>query len=212
MIFKNRSEAGKLLAQKLKRYKGKNAVVFAIPRGGVVTGFEIARNLSLPLQLLFARKISDPSRPELAVAAISESGYLVWEGDFKEFDKKWIEKQIQNQRKEIEKRKKLYTLGHETLNTHGKIAILVDDGAATGLTLLAGIKEIKSQGLSKIIVAVPVIPESTSKVLKKEADELIALEIPPEGLFLGAVAAHYQDFSQVSDEEVVRILNSKTTV
>jgi len=207
-MFRDRTEAGQLLAQKLKKYIGKDVVVYALPRGGVVTALEIARELQAPLDLIITRKISHPYSPEYAIAATAENGHIV--GTHRkplEVDEKWFHGEIERQRKEAARRRKKYLHGRDMFSPEGKIVILVDDGVATGLTLRVGILELKHQSPLKLIVAVPVVPKSTAKVLGREADELVALEIPADDNFLGAVSAYYENFPQVEDEEVIRILN-----
>lgn len=209
MYFKNRQEAGKLLAQKLKKYKGKNVVVYALPRGGVVTAVEIAKYLNAPLDLIISRKIGHPYNPEYAIAAIAENGDLI--GSTRELelvDKEWLRKEIEHQRLEAKRRREKYLAGREEITAEGKIAILVDDGVATGLTLRAGIRELLHRHPQKIVVAVPVIPSSTAEIIKKEAGDLVALNIPSDNDFLGSVGAYYEDFSPVEDEEVITILKA----
>lgn len=209
MRFKDRSEAGQLLAEKLKRYVGKDAVVYAIPRGGVLTAVEIARNLQAPLDLVITRKISHPQNPEYAIAATAENGHII--GTRRELisiDEDWLEKEIERQRKEAARRRKKYLHGRDMIPPEGKIAIIVDDGVATGLTLRVGIMEIKHHNPAKLVVAVPVLPKSTVKVLRNEADELIALEVPSDDKFLGAVGSYYESFAQVGDKDVTRILDN----
>lgn len=209
MRFRDRTEAGKLLAEKLKKYKNKAVIVYALPRGGVVTAVEIARYLHAPLDLIITRKISHPRSPEYAIAATAENGHIV--GSRREFvsvDEKWLEEEIERERQEAARRRKKYLHGRDMLSPEGKIAILVDDGVATGLTLRVGVIELKHHNPSKLIVAVPVVPKSAAEILKTETDELVALEIPSDDRFLGAVGAYYDSFTQVEDQEVMRILNS----
>lgn len=205
--FENRTEAGQLLSQKLKNYKNKNVIVYALPRGGVVTGVEIAKFLHAPLDLIITRKITYPYNPEYAIAAVSESGKMVGNpSELLTVDEKFLREETEKQRKEAARRRREYAGGQAAISAKGKIAILADDGVATGLSLRAGILEIKSHHPEKIIVAVPVIPFSAAEVLRKEVDDVVALEQPSEDMFLGAVGAYYEDFKQVEDFQVVRIL------
>lgn len=209
MRFKNRTEAGQLLAEKLEKYKNKDIIIYALPRGGVVTAVEIAKYLHAPLSLIITRKISHPHNPEYAIAATAENGHIV--GTRRELmavDEDWLEDEIEKQRQEAARRRKKYLYEKEIPSPEGKVAILVDDGVATGLTLRVGILELKHHNPSKLIVAVPIVPSSTAKILRTEADELIALVIPPDDTFLGAVGAYYDDFSQVADQQVIRIIDS----
>lgn len=210
MRFKDRTQAGQLLAEKLKKYIDKDVVVYAIPRGGVITAIEIARYLHAPLDLVIARKISHPLNPEYAIAATAENGHII--STLRELvsaDEAWLKEEIGKQHREAARRRTKYLHGRKMISPMGKIAILVDDGVATGLTLRAGIMEIKYHNPSKLVVAVPIVPKSTANVLKSEADELIALEIPSDDEFLGAVGSYYGQFSQVSDEDVIAVLKSR---
>lgn len=207
MRFRDRTEAGQLLAEKLKKYQNKDVVVYALPRGGVVTAVEIARFLDVPLNLIITRKISHPYNPEYAIAATAENGHIV--GTRRELmavDEEWLEEEIEKGRQEAARRRKKYVHERKVTSPENKIAILVDDGVATGLTLRVGILELKHHNPKKLIVAVPIVPRSTANVLKNEADELVALEIPSDDAFLGAVGAYYDDFGQVEDEQVIKTL------
>ncbi|MDP2638482.1 MAG: phosphoribosyltransferase family protein [Candidatus Levybacteria bacterium] len=208
MYFKDRSQAGQLLAEKLEKYVNKDVVVYAVPRGGVVTAVEIAKYLHAPLDLIITRKISHPQNPEYAIAATAENGHIV--GQRRELalvDEDWLEEEMVKERQEAARRRKKYLHGREMISPEGKIAIVVDDGVATGLTLRVGIMEVKHYNPAKLVVAVPVLPKSTARILKEEADELIALEMPSDDKFLGAVGSYYENFDQVKDKDVVGILD-----
>ena len=159
--------------------------------------------------MIITRKIGHPYQPEYAIAATAENGHFVGSrGELVAVDQAWLEKEIKKQRQEAVRRRKKYLHGRKITSPEGKIAILVDDGVATGLTLRVGIIELKHYNPSKLIIAVPVLPRSTANVITKEADELIALEIPSDDSFLGAVGAYYDRFTQVEDQEVMRILDT----
>lgn len=203
-IFVDRAEAGKLLAVRLKGY-AEGAVVFALPRGGVETAAEVALTLDTPLGLIITRKIGHPSSPEYAVGAVTETGPVVWnEAERESLDDAWAEQAEATERAEAERRRKLYLAGREPVSAEGKIAIIVDDGIATGLTMLAAIQEVRIQSPQQIIVAVPVAPQDSIDILMESADEVIVLDNPES--FSGAVAAHYEDFPQLSDEGVIDLL------
>jgi putative phosphoribosyl transferase len=207
MYFKDRHDAGRQLAEKLGKFKGEPSVVYGIPRGGVVLAAEIAKHLETPLDLILARKIGHPYNPEYAIAAVSESGHLV--GSEKEMQlvgQAWLSQEKEKQLQEIKRRREAYLGGRKKPSLEGKIAIIVDDGIATGLTMQAGILELKEQHPKKIIAVIPVSPKSTTDVLKKMVDEVVALEIPEDPYFLGAVGAYYEEFPQVEDREVLSIL------
>lgn len=209
MYFKNRTEAGKQLAQLLEKYKDKEVVVYALPRGGVTVAVEIAKFLHAPLDLIFAHKIGHPYQPEYAIAAISESGHMV--GTARELlvvDQAWLEHAKEMQMHEIKRKRDLYLQGKKTITARDKIAIIVDDGIATGLTMQVGIKELRDQHPKKIVAVVPVAPEHTADLLKAMVDDFVALEIPVDDLFLGSVGAYYGEFDQVEDDEVVKILKN----
>ena len=207
-MFTDRADAGRQLAKKLERYRGKEAVVLALPRGGVVTGHEIAEALKLPLDIIVVRKIGHPSSPEYAIGAVDEKGTTILnETETAALDQAWLREEIGRQRKEAQRRSTVYREKRMPRGLAGKIAIVVDDGIATGLTMRLAVRSVKAQKPEQIIVAVPVAPMESLRALKEEgAGDVIVLE-PPEG-FLGAVGAHYDRFEQVPDEEVIRLLQS----
>ena len=207
MRFTDRTQAGKLLAELLKKYKDKDVVVYALPRGGVVTALEISKYLHAPLDLIITRKIGNPQNLEYAIAATAENGHIVGsKEEIASVDKTWFAGEVKKQRLEAKRRREMYLADREAIPAHGKIAILVDDGIATGLTMQAGIKELKHKHPQKIVVAVPVIPKTTAALLRREIDAVVALDIPSDATFLGSVGAYYQDFSQAEDEEVIAML------
>lgn len=207
MLFKNRNDAGQQLCKLLSAYKGKDVVVYAIPRGGVAVAKPIAMYLKAPLQLVFAHKIGHPQQPEYAIGAISESGLIVSSEELSHLGEKFLEDKKEKQIQEIKRRKEKYLKGIKEIPLKNKIAIIVDDGIATGLTMQVAIKELREKNPSKIIVVVPVSPRSTAEFFKKIADDFIALEICDDDKFLGAVGSYYDEFRQVEDDEVIRILN-----
>lgn len=210
MIFKDRQDAAVKLASRLEHLKDRqDAIILALPRGGVVTGYEISRILHLPLDIIIIRKIGFPGQPELAIGAVSETGFFVLNEDIisnYRISKEYIEREIRKQEEEISRRKSLYRGGLGLPPLEGKVVILVDDGIATGATMKAAIGAIKAEKVARLIVAVPVAPPETAEEIKRMVDELICLETP---YYFTAVGAFYEDFSQVSDSEVVRLLRSK---
>lgn len=205
MRFKNRTEAGQLLAEKLAQYKGQPGVVLPLPRGGVPLGIEIARRLDMDLDLVIPRKVGHPYSPEFAIAAVGETGEpVINQVEVARVDRQWFEQEIARQREEARRRRSLYVSGKEPIPVKDKIAILVDDGVATGLTMKAAIQDVKARQPKKIVVAIPVVPADTASVLQGMIDELVALDVDP--YYLGSVGAYYEDFHQVSDEEVVSSL------
>ena len=207
MRFKNRTEAGVRLAVLLEKYADDNLVVYALPRGGVPLGVEIAKKLHAPFDLLITKKIGHPENPEYALCAIAEDGEPVCnKNEIQYIDSSWLHEEIERVRKEIERRREKYFGEITHPDIEGKTAIIVDDGIATGYTMLAAINEIRGRKPAKIVVAIPVTPEDTARELKKITDDLVSVEIDP--YYLGAVGAYYDDFSQVEDEVVIGLIKS----
>lgn len=203
--FRDRVEAGRKLAALLVKYKNQGAVVYALPRGGVPVAKEIARELDCPLDLVIIRKIGHPGNPEYALGAVTEDGQLVVdEKDLGMVDPEWFEAEKTRQMQEAKRRRELYLKGKEPLSPAGKIAILVDDGIATGSTMLVAVKKIKQENPRKVVVAVAVSPKETAHRFAGEVDDFVAVTIPE--IFWGAIGYYYDDFSQVSDEEVITML------
>lgn len=206
MIFADRKQAGKKLAEKLAAYKGKDTVVLALPRGGVVLGVEVAGRLKAPLSLVLVRKIGHPNHPEYAVGAVVEDEKPVYKkSEIENLDEEWRQKAEASARRLIENRRNLYydeDIPPPAIS--GSTVIIVDDGIATGMTMQASILAIRSKGAKRIVVAVPVAAADALTRIEKLADEIIVLDDPAE--FLGAVGAHYQQFEQVNDEEVRELL------
>jgi putative phosphoribosyl transferase len=197
-IFRDRIEAGKLLAEKLKKYKNDPGIVLAVPRGGVPVAYDIARELGFPIEVILIKKIGHPANREYAIGAASLTDYFILPhtGVTEEY--------IQQELKRIRRRlKEMYTTfmgDNEPEKLEGKTVIVVDDGIATGNTLLGTINVLRKSKPSKIIIAVPVASRSAYEKLSEEVDEVIALMVPET--FYG-VGAFYEDFQQVSDEEVL---------
>ncbi len=207
MIFKNRQSAGEKLAEALAQYKSaKDAIILALPRGGVVVGHEVAKRLGLPLDIVVPRKIGAPGNPEYAIGAITEAGEGVFnEEETRRVDQGWLKNEIAKEKAEAERRLKTYRGDKPYPELTGKIIIIVDDGVATGYTMRAAIKSVRVKNPKKIVVAVPHGAADSLTELRKEADEVIALEEPE---WYGAVGAFYQEFGQTSDEEVIALLQN----
>lgn len=204
-MFTDRADAGRRLGQKLKEFRGQDAVVLALPRGGVVVGYEIAQVLQLPLDIIVTRKIGHPGNPEYAICAVDDKGTLLCnEAEIKSVDKKWLKEETDRQQKEARRRIDLYRGGKKPTILAGKTVIITDDGIATGLSMRLAIAAVRVQSPKRIIVAVPVAPSDVVQKIKREADACVVLEPPEE--FLGAVGAHYEQFDQVEDEEVIRLM------
>jgi predicted phosphoribosyltransferase len=203
-MFVDRVDAGKKLAEALMGYKGQPVVVYGLPRGGVVLAVEVARALEAPLDLIVVRKIGHPLQPEYAIGAVAEDGYVVTNPDeVATLDKRWLDVATAAQLKEAQRRRSVFLQGQRPVAIKDKVAIIVDDGLATGLSMSAAIHEIRGRGPRKLVVAVPVAAAETVDRLRPEVDDLVVLYIPE---WFGAVGAFYQSFDQVSDEEVVELM------
>ncbi len=204
--FKDRIDAGKRLASALKDFSGKHGIVLAIPRGGVVVGFEIAKSLNLPLDIIIPRKIGAPENPELAIGAVTEDGTAILDKQLIKYlgvRDEYVEEETKRQKHEIGRRLKLYRQDTSYPNLKGKDVIVVDDGIATGSTMKAALASVKNRGASSVTVAVPVGPPSTIEELEKTADRVISLYTPE---YFQAIGEFYMDFSQTPDEEVIILL------
>jgi predicted phosphoribosyltransferase len=201
-MFKNRSEAGTLLAEKLEKFRDESVVVMAIPRGGVPVAYEIARYFNFPLDIILVKKIGHPNNSEYAIGAVSLSGYILDEQyDVSSFD---IEEEILRIRQELARKQKFYIGKQEPIDVAHKIVCLVDDGIATGKTILTTIELLREKHPKAIVLAVPVLPQQKVEDLKNHVDELIYLHASAD---FHAVGEFYDDFEQVNDEEVIRLLN-----
>lgn len=210
MVFRDRSHAGQELASKLGRYAGSDCIVYALPRGGVPVAYEIARALNAPLDLVVARKIGHPLSPEYGVGAISEGGCLVAnDAEVARLGEAWFRDAAERERRIAERNRIRYCGKQQIRNAKGKIAIVVDDGIATGYTLRAALAELRGHEPEKLVVAVPVAPADTARALAQEVDELVVGTVPEFGF--GAVGSFYEDFRPISDEEVVRLLQASYT-
>lgn len=201
-MFQDRLSAGKKLAEKLIEYKDTNAIVLAIPRGGVPVGKVIAHDLHLPLDIILAKKIGHPLNSEFAIGAVSMDEVYI--DDHPDISREYIERKTDELKTQLLARMKKFRMNKPRLDLEGKIIIVVDDGIATGNTLLASIKMLRKKNPAKIIVAVPVAPTRTSAKVREISDQYICLQ---EVDFFPGVGAFYVDYSEVSDEEVIKILH-----
>jgi putative phosphoribosyl transferase len=205
--FHNRAEAGRLLAQALQQYAHHpQVIVLGLPRGGIPVAYEVATALGVPLDAYLVRKLGVPHHPELAMGAIANSGLrhlntrIIQECDI---DPETLERVTQQEWKELQRRDLRYREGRPPPSLEGQIIILVDDGIATGATMLAALESLRQHRLQKIIVAVPVAPVETIRSLNRWADEVVCLMTPTP---FNAVGEWYVDFSQTSDDEVCYLL------
>ncbi|WP_413999100.1 phosphoribosyltransferase [Flavobacterium sp. W1B] len=199
--LEDRVEAGLLLSEKLKKYKNSNSVVLAVPRGGVPIGAIIAKNLHLPLDIILSKKIGHPNNKEFAIGAVSIDSMII--DEHPEVPKQYIEKEVIRIRKLLQEKYSLYMNHRKPINIKGKNIIIIDDGIATGNTILASIVMLQKKKPAKIIVAVPVIPYETVKIFEEHTDEFICLIASS---YFRGVGGFYNQFPQVEDDEVIEIL------
>jgi len=208
MHFRDRSEAGRLLAEALKDRVEPPCVVLALPRGGVMVGLEVARALGCPLDLVMVRKIGAPGQPELALGAVAngEHPVLVVNENVRRMtgaSEAYLETEKERELAELARRRARYLAGRAPAPVAGRTAIVVDDGIATGATMLAALRAVRRKGPKKVILAVPVAPPDSLQRLSAEADEIVCLHTPE---WFMAVGQFYDDFRQIDDEEVVAAL------
>jgi putative phosphoribosyl transferase len=199
--FADRTEAGMLLAEKLSDYKNKDAIVLAIPRGGVPIGAIIASYLNAPLDLIMIKKIGHPLNEEFAIGAVSPEGRIL--NNISGISKEYIEQETDRLRKSLNEKYHRYTGKNQSLNIKDKTAIIVDDGIATGNTVLAAVELAKKHNPAKVIVATPVCSVSAAEKIKEKADDFVAVLVP---LDLYAIGQFYENFSQTEDEEVIQLM------
>jgi putative phosphoribosyl transferase len=208
MKFRNRQEAGREVAARLRKYANREDVlVLGLPRGGVSVAFEVAAALEVPLDIFVLRKLGVPGHEELAFGAIGSGGVRILNADVVdrlEITQLEVAAVTQEETRELERREKRYRGSRPPLDVRGRTVILVDDGIATGASIRAAIHAIRKMRPTSLVVATPVAPRATCKLLRQEVDELVCVDIPEP--FYG-VGQFYQDFSEVSDEEVVALLD-----
>jgi predicted phosphoribosyltransferase len=208
MTFRDRSDAGRRLAKALSEYKGRNAVILALPRGGVPVAAEVAAALEAPLDLILVRKIGVPAQPELAMGAVVDgtTPIVVRNEEVIELSGTTAAEfnaECERQLAEIERRRQLYIGERARAEIAGRVVIVIDDGIATGATTRAALQAIRNRKPKELVLAVPVAPPDTIAELRRDVDNLICLETPE---LFGAIGYFYRDFGQVSDQEVVAIL------
>lgn len=206
MQFRNRRDAGRKLAERLARTVVEQPVVIALPRGGVPVGYEIARVLGAPLDVLAVRKLGAPAHAEYAVGAIAEGEVLVLddaEAQRTGLTGATLDRKLAIERRELTRRARAYRGARPMTEVSGRTAILVDDGLATGLTALAAVDALRALGASRVIVAIPVAAAEGIERLGARADDLISVLVPPQ---MRGVGEWYADFEQTSDEEVQDLL------
>lgn len=202
IIFKDRIEAGLLLAAKLRKYKNDPGVVLAVPRGGVPVAYAVARELGFPLEVVLTKKIGHPFNKEYAIGAASLTDYFVELPE--NINQEYIQQELQRIRIRLKEMHKRFMGDQEPVNLEGKTVIVIDDGIATGNTILSTVHVLQKSKPGKIIIGVPVASQSAVRKLSKEVDDIVAVLIPEA--FYG-VGAFYEDFTQVSDDDVMFYLD-----
>lgn len=205
--FQDRHDAGHLLISLLEKYKGqKKTIVYGLARGGVCVAYELSKGLQLPLRIATPRKIGAPTNQEFALGAIMEEGKGIFNHSLIKMwsvSQSYLLREIDKEQKKIKTRRKLYGKYADLSDIAGKTIILVDDGIATGLTMLAVIQYMREQGAAKIVVAVPVASREALIGINEKVDEVFCIESAD---YLGSVSCYYCSFEQVKDEEVVALL------
>jgi putative phosphoribosyl transferase len=209
--FKDREEAGRILANRLTKYADQTPIVLGLPRGGVPVAFEVAKALKAPLDVYVVRKLGVPGHEELAMGAIASGDVRVLNQPVVEdlrISEAAIETETRKEQEELKRRELLYRGKRPPLDVSNRTVVLVDDGIATGSTIKAAIAALKKQKAGRIVVAVPVAPASTIDELKTEVDEVICVSTPE---FFYAISLWYDEFPQTSDEEVRELLKKAET-
>jgi putative phosphoribosyl transferase len=208
MPFANRTEAGRRLAQALRRYTKQHAVVLALPRGGVPVAAQVAAALHAPLDLILVRKIGVPMQPELAMGAVVDGAtpMVVRNEDVIQLagvDEAKFKAVCEQELSEIERRRQRYLAGRDRIEVAGRIVIIVDDGIATGATTRVALRATRARKPKRLVLAVPVAPTESLAAMQAEADEVVCLE---DYESFGAIGYYYSDFRQISDQEVIATL------
>ncbi len=207
MIFEDRGDAGRRLAERLASYADERPVVFALPRGGVPVGAEVSRSLGAPLEIIVSRKLGAPGQPEFGIGAVAPGGVRVLNERAVRalgIEEDYVDRVTARESAEVERRLRLFRgEGHPYPDLDGRTAILVDDGLATGVTARAALLALSRLKPRRLVLAVPVCAPQTAALLRPETDDLICLLSPPD---LEAIGLWYRNFDQVPDEEVVRLL------
>lgn len=204
MRLKDRAEAATLLAKRLVAYKGHEPLVLAVPRGAVPMARVIADALGGDLDVVLVRKLRAPGQPELAIGAIDEAGTVLKGRYFDIADDEYMREEIHTQQDILQARRQMYTRAQKAIDPAGRVAIIVDDGIATGSSMLAAIRSVRARKPKKIVVAIGVAPAESLARIGVEADEVVCLEAPAD---FYAVGQFFEDFSEVTDDMVVAALS-----
>jgi len=206
MLFNDRRHAGKLLADKLDAYRNRQPLILAVPRGGVTVAREVWEALGGDLDLIITRKIGAPYQPELAIGAVTGDGFTMLNDQLVSrlnVQEDYIKKTVEKEQAEINRRLEDYRGNRPLPVVDQRLVILIDDGVATGYTLLAALRSLQQKEPSRLILAVPVGPPDTFSMLEREVDELVYIEAPS---YFAAVGQFYRQFDQISDKEVKDVL------
>jgi putative phosphoribosyl transferase len=206
MRFEDRTDAGRQLAERLIHLRSERPIVVALPRGGVPVGYQIARALDAPLDVLIARKLGAPGQPELGIGAIAQGGALYLHREILQMlgvPRDYLERVAAAELAEIERRLRRYRGSRPPLDVHDRTAIVVDDGLATGVTMHAAVRALREQQPRRLVLAVPVGAPETVESFRDEVDEVVVLQTPAQ---FHAVGLWYRDFTQTTDEEVLELL------
>jgi predicted phosphoribosyltransferase len=204
MAFENRAEAGRLLAGRLEQYRGQHPLVLAIPRGAVPMGKIVADALDGELDVVLVRKLRAPHNPELAIGSIDETGAVYLDPDTRDlWDESYLEAEKKTQWATLRQRRQQYAPTGAPIDVTGRIAVVLDDGIATGSTMIAALRAVRAHHPAKLVAATGVASAEALRLIRREADEVVCLETPE---VLYAIGYHFRDFSQVSDEDVVATL------
>lgn len=203
-MIPNRQVAAEMLADRLEHYSGQPGVVLAIPRGGVPVAAPIAKHLRMPLEVVVSKKIGHPSNPEYAIGAVSLEDVEV---DYRsDVSQEYIETEVARLQESMKKKYQLFMGNRKSVDMRDRVVIIVDDGIATGKTLLSTVHLVRHKQPRKIVVAVPVAPAAAIARFEQLVDEVVCLLVPP---YFQAVGQFYEEFEQVSDEEVIRLLREQ---
>jgi predicted phosphoribosyltransferase len=204
MAFENREEAARILARRLENYRQQRPLVLAIPRGAVPMGKIVADALDGELDVVLVRKLRAPFNPELAIGSIDETGAVYLDPELRHvWDEPYLESEKKAQLATLQQRRHEYGLAGAPIDAAGRIAIVLDDGIATGSTMIAALRAVRARHPAKLIAATGVASPEALRLIRQEADEVVCLETPE---ILYAIGYHFRDFSQVSDDEVVATL------
>lgn len=206
-VFLDRADGGRELAKRLAHYRGMDTVVYGLPRGGVVTAKEVADEFGARLDVIVTRKIGHPRNPEFAIGAVTEDGEVSLNAtEVEQVAPEWLAAEIFRQTREAQRRERIYLSGRPPIPVEGRVAIVVDDGIATGYTMETAVRAVRKLKPLKVVVASPVAPVDVLRTFTQIADEVVVVVKPD---FLYAVGQFYKDFAVVRDDAVIEILRER---